>query len=113
VDVYRSDVLSAFEEVEDNLSFLYWGGRELSDAQAAVDAAQQTLSMAMDLYRNGANSYLEVVTAQTSLLQAQQTVLDLQARLLEADVTLVRAVGGGWDRNDLDKKLPKVQEASN
>jgi NodT family efflux transporter outer membrane factor (OMF) lipoprotein len=112
VAFYRASVLQAFEEVEDNLSLIYWGRRELADAQAGEEAAAHTLSMAMDLYRNGANSYLEVVTAQTALLQAQQTVIDLRARLLEADVALVRALGGGWDRHDLDKKLPKVQEAS-
>ncbi len=112
VDIYRSDVLNAFQEVEDQLSVLHWGQQELTDATQALAAAQHTLDMAMALYQDGAESYLEVVVAQTALLQTQQTVIDLQARLLEADVSLIRAIGGGWSRPDLDVPLPAVEEAA-
>jgi outer membrane protein TolC len=86
---YRSTVLSAFQQVEDNLALLHWLGQESVDEEAGVKAAQQTLDSALNLYREGANSYLEVVTAQTALLQAQQGALDLQTRRLTADVGLI------------------------
>jgi outer membrane protein TolC len=112
IALYRASVLGAFQDVQDQLSLINYGRQELADATAAVNAAQQTLIMATALYVDGAESYLEVVTAQTALLQAQQTVLDLQARVLEADVSLVRAVGGGWRSPDLLKPLPPGREAA-
>jgi NodT family efflux transporter outer membrane factor (OMF) lipoprotein len=98
---YRSTVLGAFQEVEDNLALIHWLGTEETHESAAVTAAQRTLDSAFDLYRQGASSYLEVVTAQTALLQAQQTAIDVQARQLEAEVGLARALGGGWKAADL------------
>ncbi len=71
-------------------------------------AAQHTLDVALNLYKQGADSYLEVVTAQTPLLQAQETALDLQTSRLQAAVALTRALGGGWDVSD----LPAKNEAS-
>lgn len=94
---YRSTVLKAFAEVEDELALLHWLGREASQEDAAVQAAQHTLDVALNLYRQGADSYLDVVTAQTPLLQAQQQALDLRTRQAMAAVALVRALGGGWD----------------
>lgn len=98
---YRSTVLTAFKEVEDNRALLHWLGRESVDTDAGVAAAQRTLISALALYREGATSYLEVVTAQTALLQAQQSALDIRTRRLSADVGLVRALGGGWSVTDL------------
>jgi NodT family efflux transporter outer membrane factor (OMF) lipoprotein len=98
---YRSTVLTAFKELEDNRALLHWLGRESTDTEAGVTAAQHTLNVALALYREGATSYLEVVTAQTALLQTQQSALDLQTRRLVADVGLVRALGGGWDVTEL------------
>ncbi len=98
---YRSTVLTAFKEVEDNRALLHWLGQESTDTEAGVMAAQHTLDLALALYREGATSYLEVVTAQTALLQAQQQALDLRTRRLVADVGLVRALGGGWDAAEL------------
>jgi NodT family efflux transporter outer membrane factor (OMF) lipoprotein len=98
---YRSVVLGAFQEVEDNLALIHWLGSEESHETAAVAAAQNTLDSALNLYREGATSYLEVVTAQTALLQAQQAAIDVQTRQLEAEVGLARALGGGWRQEDL------------
>lgn len=98
---YRSTVLSAFQEVEDNLALRRWLGQEYVDEEAGVKAAQHTLDISLNLYRDGAVTYLEVVTSQTALLQAQETALDLQTRRLVAIVGLIRALGGGWDATDL------------
>ena len=98
---YRSIVLVAFKEVEDNRAMLHWLNQESADTDAGVTAAQHTLFVALTLYREGATSYLDVVTAQTALLQTQQLSLDLRTRRIVADVGLVKALGGGWDAKDL------------
>ena len=98
---YRSIVLEAFRQVEDARAQLDWLGRESQDVDTAVAASQQALDAALALYRDGGADYLGVVTAQTALLQAQQAALQLHTRRLQADVALVRAVGGGWTVSDL------------
>ncbi|MBB6255085.1 efflux transporter outer membrane subunit [Nitrospirillum iridis] len=105
---YRQTVLSAFREVEDNLAAIRWLGTAAKDEDAGTQAAQRTLGMAMNLYRDGADSYLDVVTAQTALLEAQQSSLDLHTRQVQADVALIRALGGGWDVG----ALPTAGEAA-
>ena len=64
-------------------------------------AARRTVSISTSLYLDGAINYLEVVTAQEAELQAEQTAISLHTRRVEASVSLVRALGGGWDRSDL------------
>ncbi|MEE3627711.1 hypothetical protein UCD39_27685 [Nitrospirillum sp. BR 11752] len=105
---YRETVLNAFREVEDNLAAIRWLGAAAKDEDAGTLAAQRTLDMAMNLYRDGADSYLEVVTAQTALLEAQQSSLDLHTRQVQADVALIRALGGGWSV----EALPSDNEAT-
>jgi outer membrane protein TolC len=93
---YRSVVLGAFQEVEDNLALLNHF-RDAADAErSALDAAQHSLDFATLRYREGAVNYLEVVTAQTALLQTQQTSLSLDTAQQRASVQLIRALGGGW-----------------
>ncbi|RON57208.1 efflux transporter outer membrane subunit [Pseudomonas frederiksbergensis] len=94
---YRSQVLRAVREVEDNLGQLRDLQREAEDEQAAVDAAQRTQTLAMNSYEAGAVNYLDVVTAQTSALQAQRRLQTLRTRQLQASVGLVVALGGGWN----------------
>jgi NodT family efflux transporter outer membrane factor (OMF) lipoprotein len=93
---YRAVTLSAFQQVEDNLALIHLLGEEARSEDAAVASAQRTLNLALDRYRNGAVSYLEVVTSQTDALQAQRRSLGLRDRELQASVGLVRALGGGW-----------------
>ena len=100
-DNYRGTVLAAFQEVEDNLALLHHLGQEAVDQTQAVTATQRTADLSLTLYHDGAASYLDVVVAQTDALQAQRTLLDLKTRRLQADIRLVRAVGGGWSTADL------------
>lgn len=98
---YRGVVLGAFQQVEDNLALLDRLGAASVDQQAAAAAAQHALDLAMERYKQGAASYLDVVQAQTAALQAQSGELGLQTRRLRASVQLVRALGGGWSRGRL------------
>ncbi len=98
---YRAAVLNAFQEVEDNLALLRWLRQATQDEDAAVTAAQRSVSMALTLYRDGAENYLQVITAQTAALQAEQTALDLRTRRLQASIGLIKATGGGWTTADL------------
>ena len=89
-------MLQAFREVEDDLALLHRLGDESDQDDAALVAARQSLALAMSRYRDGAVSYLDVVTAQTAELAARRSALDLRTRRLAASVDLMRALGGGW-----------------
>lgn len=93
---YRSQVLRAVREVEDNLGQLRDLHQEAIDEQAAVDAAQSAEHIATDSYQAGAVNYLNVVTAQTTALQAQRRLQVLNTSRLLANVGLMTALGGGW-----------------
>lgn len=94
---YRSTVLHAFQEVEDNLSLLNDLSEESVALANAVADTHRMLDIAMNRYREGIVSYLEVVTAQASAQQVRLDELSLRRRKLQASVNLVRALGGGWD----------------
>jgi NodT family efflux transporter outer membrane factor (OMF) lipoprotein len=93
---YRSVVLTAFQQVEDQLSLLTNYDEAAKSDHLAAAAAQRALDLAKKRYDEGAASYLEVVTAQTAYLQSARSELDLTTRYRQAGVQLVKAIGGGW-----------------
>jgi outer membrane protein, multidrug efflux system len=99
---YRSTILRAVKEVQDNLSALRWLAAELRQTTDAAAAAQKAADESMALYRDGAASYLDVVTAQNAALDAQRSVIALRTRELDANVALMLALGGGWSALERD-----------
>jgi NodT family efflux transporter outer membrane factor (OMF) lipoprotein len=103
VDNYRQTVLTAFQEVEDNLSALRVLQGEAATEQGAVAAAQHSLALSESRYRGGVANYLEVTTAQSAALVNERTAVDILARRMAASVLLIKALGGGWDVSQLPK----------
>lgn len=93
---YRAVVLTAFQQVEDQLTLLNNYDQAAQFDHQAAAAAGRALDLAKKRYDQGAASYLEVVTAQTAYLQARRSELDLTTRYRQAGVQLVKAIGGGW-----------------
>ena len=102
-DEYRSTVLSAFQEVQDNLTRTTRLKTEAAQQSNAVDAALRTQNMTMALYTGGLTNYLDVVVAQVAALQARIALVQVQTRAVDARVELIRALGGGWSRAELPK----------
>jgi len=98
---YRQTVLTAFQEVEDNLAALRILSRELDEQNDAVASSQRALSVATERYKSGIDSYLNVITAQTTLLSNQRTAVNLQMQQMTASVELIKALGGGWNQASL------------
>jgi NodT family efflux transporter outer membrane factor (OMF) lipoprotein len=94
--LYRGVVLTAFEQVEDSLALTHHYRIAATEEHSAVTAAKRSLDLSLTEYREGAASYLDVVTSQTVTLQTELTALDLDTRELRASVQLIRALGGGW-----------------
>ncbi len=100
-DAYRNTVFQAFDDVEDQLSALRILEQESATEQRAVDAAEHSFNISSTRYKGGATSYLEVLTAEQTLLQNRVTAINIVSRQFAASVSLVRALGGGWDRTKL------------
>jgi NodT family efflux transporter outer membrane factor (OMF) lipoprotein len=98
---YRQAVLTAFQQVEDNLSILRILSAEIQDQDRAVDSAGKALRLATDRYEVGLDPYLNVITAQTALLSSQQTAVNLRIQQMTASGGLIEALGGGWDASQL------------
>jgi NodT family efflux transporter outer membrane factor (OMF) lipoprotein len=103
---YKETVLTGFQQVEDSLSDLRILADETAIVERAIVAAQQSLDISTTQYRGGLINYLQVITAQTSLLQNQRDSVDLHTRQLLASVSLIQALGGGWSTS----QLPTTQE---
>jgi NodT family efflux transporter outer membrane factor (OMF) lipoprotein len=98
---YRQTVLSAIQQVEDELVALKVLQNQAVAEDAAVQAAQRSVKIALDEYEAGTQAYTTVVTEQTALLTNQQAAISVQEQRLEASVALVQALGGGWTTADL------------
>jgi NodT family efflux transporter outer membrane factor (OMF) lipoprotein len=104
VATYRQTVLTAFQQVEDNLAALRILSTQVQQQDAAVTAAQRYVATATDRYKLGLDPYLDVISAQTTLLSNQETVASLRMRQLTDSVQLIEALGGGWDT----KQTPSI-----
>jgi outer membrane protein TolC len=100
---YRQTTLTAFQQVEDNLAALRVLEQEALQQRRAVDSAQLSLQLFTNRYKGGADSYLQVTTAQTIVLTNQRNDIDILRRRMNASVLLVKALGGGWEVGDLPK----------
>lgn len=98
---YRETVLTGFQQVEDNLAALRILETEVTQQDTAVTSAQRNLTLAVDRYRLGIDPYLNVITAQTSLLSNEQTAANLRTQQMTSAVQLVEALGGGWNASQL------------
>jgi NodT family efflux transporter outer membrane factor (OMF) lipoprotein len=101
VATYREATLQAFQQVEDNLSALRILAQEATQEEQAVEESQRNLRLFTDLYEGGADPYLEVVTAQTTLLFNERNEIDILRRQMDASVLLIKALGGGWNASQL------------
>jgi NodT family efflux transporter outer membrane factor (OMF) lipoprotein len=98
---YRETVLTGFQQVEDNLAALRILENEAQVQERAVVAARNYLDLANTRYTGGVTSYLEVTTAQSAALSDELTAVTILGRRMVDAVTLVQALGGGWDRSSL------------
>jgi NodT family efflux transporter outer membrane factor (OMF) lipoprotein len=103
VATYRQTTLTAFQQVEDNLAALRILESESEQQHRATTAALQSLQIFQERYAGGLDLYLEVVTSQTTTLADQRNEIDIMRRQLDASVLLIKAVGGGWDAQQLRK----------
>jgi NodT family efflux transporter outer membrane factor (OMF) lipoprotein len=98
---YRQTVLTAFQEVEDNLATLRILEQEAGVQAEAVQAAERSLALSNTRYEGGVTSYLEVITAQNAALSDEVTAVNILGRRMASAVLLIEALGGGWDRSNL------------
>jgi NodT family efflux transporter outer membrane factor (OMF) lipoprotein len=98
---YRQTVLGAFQDVEDNLAALRILEQEAKTQEAAVAAAEHSLSLSNNRYKGGVATYLEVITAQSAALTDERTAVEIAGRRMAASVLLIKAIGGGWTTANL------------
>jgi NodT family efflux transporter outer membrane factor (OMF) lipoprotein len=98
---YKQTVLTAFQQVEDYIATLRVTSDQINREDAAIEAAQRYLNIATARYETGLDPYLNVMTAQLTLLSNQQTQVTLRVNEMTAAVELVQALGGGWNATEL------------
>jgi NodT family efflux transporter outer membrane factor (OMF) lipoprotein len=101
VATYRQTVLTAFQQVEDNMAAVRIVSKQIQQQQDAVESAQKYLELALARYETGVDQYLNVLVAQTTLLSDQQQLSTLRIQAMTYSVQLVEALGGGWDLSQL------------
>jgi NodT family efflux transporter outer membrane factor (OMF) lipoprotein len=105
---YRQTVLTAFQQVEDNLAALRILETEAAIVDQAVKSAQRSLLVSTEQYKGGTVNYLQVITTQTTAVNNERTAVELLTRRMTATVQLIQALGGGWDTS----KLPTRADVS-
>ena len=108
VATYRETVLTAFQQVEDNLAGLRILKEESAAEDSAVKSAKISLDVATNQYKAGTEDYLTVITAQATELSDEVNAVNLQTRRMTTSVLLVQALGGGWDTS----RLPTIHGVS-
>jgi NodT family efflux transporter outer membrane factor (OMF) lipoprotein len=98
---YRETVLAAFQQVEDNLAALRILAQVIEQQNGAIDSAGRNLGEAEVRYKAGLDPYLNVIAAQTALLNAEQAVVSFRSQQMVAGVNLIKALGGGWDASQI------------
>jgi outer membrane protein, multidrug efflux system len=101
---YRQSVLTAFQQVEDGISNLSTLSQALTTQAAAVEDARRALEIANNRYVGGVTSYLDVITAQTTLLNSERLQTQLLGQQMVSSVYLVKALGGGWDPSQIQNE---------
>ena len=96
---YRQSVLVAMQEVEDGIEGMATLGRASGQAEAAVRSSQRVLELANDRYTGGLATYLDVITAQQTLLTNQRLAVGIRGQQMLTSVFLIKALGGGWQGN--------------
>jgi NodT family efflux transporter outer membrane factor (OMF) lipoprotein len=103
---YRETVLTAFQQVEDDLAALRILADESAATALAVKAAKEALDISTYQYKAGTVNYLQVITSQAAYLGAEETAVNLLARRMVSSVLLIQAMGGGWD----NKNIPSASD---
>ena len=98
---YRQTVLTAFQQVEDNLAALRILAQVIEQQDAAIESAGRNLEEAEVRYKAGLDPYLNVIAAQTALLSDQQAAVNFRVQQMVASVNLIKALGGGWDASQI------------
>jgi NodT family efflux transporter outer membrane factor (OMF) lipoprotein len=101
VATYRQTSLTAFQEVEDNVAALRILENEAQQQEQAVASSKDSLHLFTNRYKGGVDTYLQVITAQTTELANERNAIDIQRRRLDASVLLIKALGGGWNVSNL------------
>jgi NodT family efflux transporter outer membrane factor (OMF) lipoprotein len=109
---YRQSVLTAIQQVEDSLATVRILSLQIQRQQEAVDSSQTFLKLESGRYETGIDPYIDVVTAQTTLLANQQTLAVLEVQQMTASVQLIESLGGGWDRSQLPTPAQITQKPS-
>ena len=109
---YRQSVLTAFQQVEDALAEVRILSDQIKRQQEAVNYAERYLKLEQTRYDTGIDPYIDLAVAQTTSYSSQQTLADLQIQQMSASVTLIQALGGGWDRTQLPTPAQVTQKPS-
>ena len=107
---YRQTVLTAFQQVEDNLASLRILSVEIQYQDTAVKSAEKSLAIAKDRYSLGIDPYLNVLTAQTALLSNQEIAVNLRIQQMTASGGLIEALGGGWNASQLPSPVQLISK---